>query len=127
MGLREQATADLRTILEDVDTGFGWEITLRHPDGQQAELKGTSTDVHQAIDPETGMLVSGRRASVALPVAALEEVAFEMPRGVADSSSKPWVVELHDAMGHPHTFKVTEALPDRALGVVVCILEAYKP
>jgi len=31
-----------------------------------------------------------------------------------------------DINGHSHTFKVSEAMPDRAIGIVTCMLETYR-
>jgi hypothetical protein len=126
MGLREQAAADARTILND-QSGFGWPITLIRPDDAALQLVGFSTDVAQTIDPETGVAVSGRVASIAISIADLQDAGMEIPRGIAESSRKPWLVVFDDVNGHSHTFKISESNPDRALGVVTCSLEAFKP
>lgn len=126
MGLREQAAADLQTILEDSAAGFGRAITVTNPAGVTADLTGFSTDVFQGIDPETGVMVSGRIASVALPIAALIAAGLGMPRGVSDETSDPWVVEFDDLRDVSHRFKVSEAYPDRALGIVTARLEKYQ-
>jgi hypothetical protein len=125
MSLREIAAADNRTIIEDT-AGFGWPITVTDPDGLSVEMVGFSNDIAQVIDPQTGQAISGRLASVALSIATLEDEAFTKPIGVADGTSKPWVIVFNDINGHEHTFKVTEANPDRALGCVTCTLETYK-
>jgi hypothetical protein len=126
MGLREQAAADLRTILTD-EQGFGWPITLVPPDGRSLELVGFSTDVSMMIDPETGMAVSGRTASVALATSVLTEAGLGLPQAVPDGNRKPWTIAFKDIGGCPWTFKVRDARPDRALGIVVCMLEHYLP
>lgn len=127
MGLREQAAADLAAILEDREGGFGWDLTVTDPAGTSAALVGTSTDVGLTLDPDTGMAVSGRQASVAIRIASLTAASLGVPTGIADQASKPWLVAFDDIDGASHTFKVVEAQPDRAIGVVVCLLEAYKP
>jgi len=126
VSLRDQAAADAKRILEDSAAGFGWPITVTAPDGSSASLKGFSTDVAQTIDPDTGMTVSGRTASVTLPIKALTDAGLALPRGIADQASKPWRVTFDDIHGTSHEFKVAESMPDRALGVVLCMLEAYK-
>ena len=126
MGLREQAIADCAAIVADAD-GFGWPITVTDPAGTSAELTGLSTDISQAIDPDTGVVVSGRGASVALSMSALTAAGLGMPKGIADSGSKPWVVAFADAAGVTNTYKIADARPDRALGLVVCVLEGYEP
>lgn len=127
MNLREQGAADLVAIVEDDADGFGWPITVTNPAGTTAELVGLSTDIGQTIDPETGQAVIGRLASVALPTSRLAALALGIPRGIADASMKPWVITFNDIGGNAHTFKVREAMPDAALGIVTCILEKYMP
>lgn len=125
MGLRTLAEQDLGAILEDSAYGFGWSITLTDPDGLTDTLTGFSDDISQVIDPDTGQLVSGRLASVALRISSLIAAGFTLPRNVPDNTLKPWVVTFNDINGIAHTFKVRQSDPDRALGMVVCILEGY--
>jgi hypothetical protein len=126
MNLRQQAEADLAFILEDSTTGFGWPITVTDPNGSSRPLTGSSNDIAQVVDPETGQVVSGRSASIALRVASLFEAGFNsLPVGISDRNSKPWLVAFDDINGNPHTFKVIQSNPDRTLGLVTCILEAY--
>lgn len=126
MSLRAQAALDLISILSDETSGFAWPISLTNPDGVTVELTGFSTDIGQTINPETGQVVSGRQASVALATAALLALDIGVPRGVSDSAQKPWVVRFADIHGVPQTYKVQEAMPDRALGIVTCMLETYR-
>lgn len=126
MGLRDLAQSDLGKILRDETSGFGWPITVTNPDGVTANLVGFSNDISQVIDPDTGQSVSGRMASVALPMDAFAPEGMELPQGIADSGSKPWIVEFLDILGKSHRFKVAESNPDRALGLVNCRLEVYK-
>lgn len=125
MSLREIAAADLRGIVENADD-FGWPITVIKPDGEERDMVGLSTDIGQTIDPETGIAVVGRKASVALTLVSLE--TFGMPVAIASSASKPWRVRFHDIGGcEAREYKVSDTMPDRALGVVTLMLEAYKP
>lgn len=126
MGLREQAAADLRAIAEDDVDGFGWEITLTDPSGTTATVTGLSTDVSLMIDPETGLAVSGRRASIAIAMATLTEAGLTRPRAIAESAGRPWLATFDDIEGASHTFKISEVRPDAAIGVVLCFLEAYR-
>jgi len=127
VSLRNQAAADLLAILEDSAGGFGWPITVTSPEGVTASLVGFSNDVAQVIDPETGIAVSGRVASVALAIASLTAAGLGLPRAIADGERRPWRVAFNDIGGTAHSFKVNEAMPDRAIGIVTCTLEAYKP
>tara|TARA_R100000388_G_scaffold63439_3_gene46356 strand:+ start:47 stop:226 length:180 start_codon:yes stop_codon:yes gene_type:complete len=49
-----------------------------------------------------------------------------LPKGIADTGSKPWVIQFDDIGGTPYKFKVSQSNPDRALGLVVCLLELYE-
>lgn len=129
MSLRLLAERDLITISRDVDGGFAWEIVLTAPDGFASldPLMGFSQDVMQTIDPETGLLVTGRLASVSIPIKSITESGyFGLPRGIADTAGHPWRVTFNDLSGAAHTFKVFESKPDRTLGNIVLLLEAYK-
>ena len=127
MGLRQVAESDLAFTLEDADTGFGWAIVVIAPGGAtQAALTGYSNDIAQMIDPDTGQAVSGRLASVALRISSLTTAGLTLPVGVMDASLKPWVILFNDINGNPHKFKVVQTNPDRALGLITCILEAYE-
>jgi hypothetical protein len=121
MGLREQAKQDARAILEDT-SGFSWPVTLISPLGVFYFVNGFTTDVGQTIDPETGQAVAGQRASVAFARGALPV----LPEAVAEGSRKPWLATYFDSNGLPTTFKVIEVLPDRAIGVVVLLLEVFQ-
>jgi hypothetical protein len=123
MGLRAIAAADLKAIVENTSE-FGWPVTVTKPGGPSVAMVGLSTDISQTIDPDTGQAVSGRNASVTLVMSSLLTAFSELPRGVADGV--PWVVQFDDIAGAAHSFKVLEALPDRAIGCVVCLLEFYK-
>lgn len=126
MNLRTRAESDLQYILEDSENGFGWAISLTDPNGTTESLTGSSNDISQVIDPETGQVVSGRSASIALRASSIFGAGFNsLPVGVADRSSKPWIVQFDDINGNSHTFKVIQSNPDRALGIITCILEAY--
>lgn len=126
-GLRQTAEADLAVILEDSATGFGWPITVTDPDGKTESLVGLSGDIAQAIDPDTGQAVSGRLAMVTLRISSLVAAGFtDLPRNIASTTSKPWLIVFDDINGNSYTFKVQQSNPDRTLGVVKCILELYE-
>ena len=123
MNLRSAAEKDLGFIMEDDVRGGGWTIRVTNPDGVSQDMVGFSNDMSQAIDPDTGQLVTGRAASVALRSSSL---TIGLPIGIANSSSKPWSVEFDDINGNSHTFKVLASNPDRGLGIISLILELYE-
>ena len=124
MGLRQIVKDDIRKILADVD-GPQWPITVIDPDGLTAQLNGMSNDVGQTIDADLGVLVSGRSASVSLSILDLSDAGLGIPEGIPDSTKKPWIIRFDDIEGNPYTFKVSESMPDRTFGLVVCLLERY--
>ncbi|MCH9712754.1 MAG: hypothetical protein K0U20_09040 [Proteobacteria bacterium] len=127
MGLREQIEADNRAILNDGAFGFGYSITLTDPTGNAQPLTGFSNDISQLIDPDTGQAVSGRVASAALNINDILTAGFtELPKSIADSASKPWLITFDDINGNTNTFKISQSNPDRTIGMIVCILEFYK-
>jgi len=127
MSLRATAETDLGRILEDNTRGFGYSITVTDPAGTSAILTGYSNDISQVIDPDTGEAVSGRLASVAMRIALLTAAGLGLPVGIANAANKPWQVQFNDINGNAFTFKVSESNPDRALGLVTCLLELYSP
>lgn len=125
-GLRDIAATDNVAILEDDVGGFGWPITVTDPDGTVGALVGMSNDIAQVIDPDTGVAVSGRSASVSIAISSLTAEGLGLPVGIADKSKKPWLVAFDDINGNAHTFKVQQSNPDRTIGDVVCLLEAWE-
>lgn len=127
MGLRELAAADHRAIVEDRTGGFGWPVSVTDPNGVTAALVGLETDIGYFIDPDTGQGVSGRKSAIRLTLAALSEAGLGIPRGIADGTSRPWLVSFVDIVsGATLTWKVARSMPDRAIGAVDLILESYE-
>ena len=126
MGIRVTAKADVKAILNDGVHGFGWPITITDPDGTEIDLTGFSNDVAEVIDPDTGVAVSGRIASVALVISDITDAGLDLPEDISDATKKPWLVEFDDINGNSFTFKVQQSNPDRALGIITCVLEFYE-
>ena len=120
MGLRATAETDLSGILEN-ENDFGWPIRITNPAGAFQDLIGFGNDIAQLIDPDTGVAISGRQASVALRMSSLDA----LPVAIANSTSKPWLVTFDSINGETQTFKVIESNPDRSLGLITCLLEVY--
>jgi hypothetical protein len=122
MNLRELATDDLNVIMS---TDFGWIITIIDPADIFADITGYSNDISQVIDPDTGQIVSGRLATIAVPLRALANEGLSIPENIEDATKKPWRVLFKDTANNDYTFKVISSNPDRALGIVTCELEIY--
>lgn len=128
MSMRDVATADNQRLLTDDVTGFGWPVTVTDPAGLTAHLVGFTTDIGVTLEPDTGSMVAGRRASVALRMSDLRDAGFaSLPVHVPDPAGKPWVIEfLHSDKSEAGVYTVSDTMPDRTFGLVVCILEAYE-
>ena len=127
MGLREDVEQDMREIHEDTDD-FGWEFFITAPSGQTHvdPLYGLTNDIAQVIDPDTGQVVSGRSASISIPMQSLYDAGFtELPRGISSTASRPWIVSFDDITGNNWVFKVSQSNPDRGIGNLVLMLEIY--
>ncbi len=132
-GLRNQAKADNKFILEQDVEGFRWLIQITDPAGNtlgdlEPFLYGFSNDIAQLIDPDTGQAVSGRFASVALHTQTLLDhapFAGKLPINIPEENSDPWIVKFNDINGTPGTFKVQQGNPDGALGMITLLLEIY--
>lgn len=125
MSLRNLATDDLGRILNDDIGGFAVAIEIIDPLGLSLPFKGLSTDIHQTIDPETGVTVSGRSASVSVFIRDLQVAGFQIPHRVMQEEERPWQVLFLDSSGAEHHFIVRESMPDRTIGCLVLTLEAY--
>jgi hypothetical protein len=122
--LLDQAREDCRSFVGS-DSDFGVDVLVTAPDQSSATLTGLVNDVGAAIDPETGLPVAVRVASVTLEFQATRAALGALPQGVHDAAAKPWTVAFDDAEGVTHTWKVVRTMPDRVMGVVVCQLELY--
>ena len=127
MNLRDVAEADNKAILNDSLTGFGYPIIVTSPDEVTKPLTGFSNDISFSIDPDIGVAVSSRVASVALNISSLIGAGYTtLPEGIQDKLKKPWLVQFNDINGNAFTFKVQEGHPDRGLGIITCTLEIYE-
>jgi len=126
MGIRDLATRHTRMILNS-QRGAGWPFTITDPSGNTGTLTGWSNDISAVIDPDTGQAVSGRLATVSLHVDDMVEAGLDpIPKGENFSTSRPWVIEVSNVLGDPPAkFKISRADPDRTVGCVNCMLEAY--
>ncbi len=135
MKLQQRAIADASAM---IGAEFGWPVRLRDPGGSETFFNAVINDVAQAIDPQTGVPVAGRTISATFSMADLQNVLVEGdefsfavltrdPVQVSDTELKPWLVSFKDTLGHDLTFKIKEVLPDRTLGLLVCLLDFYKP
>lgn len=123
MGLRELAHKDLEHIMEK--SGDTWQGVLTDPDGLTDTVSCITNDIGEMVDPDTGQLVTGRSAKASIRIQHLLDKGFTMPVGISDSTLKPWRLDFNDINGILCTFKIVQSNPDRTLGLVGLVLEAY--
>ena len=120
MSLRATAAADLPQIL----AADGEDVTVFSHDGASITVKALTQDVFFRIDPNSGQGVAGRQSTVALmpaDVASIGEI-----EAVQSTARKPWTIEVTDAAGTPHRFKVRNKHPDGTRGLTVFELEPWR-
>jgi hypothetical protein len=124
MGLRDIAASDVIEIINDTETG-GDEITITSPAGVSETFNALTNDIHFAIDPETGETVTGRQCSATVLSSDLVTAGFTDIKGIPDTNSRPWVVQMTDINGVTASFKVVESHPDNTIGLMILILGEY--
>jgi len=127
MSLRTLAEMDLGFILSDDVGGFATAIIIIDPMGMEFPFKGLSKDISQTIDPDTGLLVAGKTASVSVRLRDVQAAFLEIPRRITDEASKLWRVVYTDIIGIQRVYTIRYSMPDNELGNLVLVLEAYVP
>lgn len=127
MSLQQQAVQDLCSIFQDEANGPGSPVVVTDPNGEQRRVLGIITDIGEELDPDTGVAVSGRLASCALHIRSLREAGLGMPANITSEQERPWLVEAQNSENETVNYKVRDTKPDTKLGLVVCMLEVYKP
>ena len=128
MSLRVQAEADLAVTVE-APGDFGLVFTLTDPAGftSVTPLYGSSADVGVTVDPDTGLAVSARRATLTARRSSIEAAGYaSLPEGTADGAVKPWIVNFAGPGSPTRAYIVKRSWPDRALGVLTMTLELYR-
>ena len=120
------AEADLALTLEDEENGFGWPCAVTNPSGTTENFFVQSGDIHMLLETDADIPVSNRTAHVAVRIASLTARGFDIPRADPDETKNPWIFEFDDINGNVRKFTVSNSEPDRALGVVMIILELIK-
>ena len=126
MSLLNVAAKDARGIIEN-PRNASRDIKLLEPDGAEHPLTVGTRNISQAIDPDTGELVSGQFISVTISLLTLAEKNISMPRNIQGHSENPWlVVMINHITNAETTYKVIHSAPDFTLGLIVCDLGNYE-
>lgn len=124
MGFLDQVRSDFLEIMSDTDAGGG-PCEVESPAGATDTLQSLSSDIHLAVDPGTGLLITGRQVTVSFAERHLIDAGFGAICGVQDENEKPWILRLADAVGTVHTMKVVSVHPDRTFGNFLILAEGY--
>lgn len=123
MSLLSDLASTAREILSNT-ADFAVAMKLTSPEGRTVTIAGLQADIGLSIDPETGVAIAGRKASVAISSALLAELGVELPQNIPEDDRRPWLVEWTPPTGGAQKMKVVSTIPDK-LGIVVLHLERY--
>lgn len=125
MSLTQQAITDFQKLTGTIG-GFGVEITLIAPNGQQATLTGFHTRHHLGIDAE-GQRINSTQASIVFSDRNLLNVNGQYPlrNGSGEVDLKGHLVNVKDSTNVVRPYVVKEHFPDEKLSGIVVILSDY--
>lgn len=123
MNIRSLAESDLAVTIGDAAAGFGQPVTVTNPSGDSLQVIAQTGDATMIQTPDTGEPFVARKAHAAIRISDLQDLG--MPEAIQDPDRKPWTVLVTGLDGTQILTRIVEALPDRTLGLVLCILERY--
>jgi len=116
MNLNEIAESDLGFTLEDVENGFGVNLTFLDSLGQLVVIACQTTDISYFVDPETGQGVESRTVEISGRITTFENNNVSIMKGS--------IVKYYDTEGNEYISSIRQIMPDRKLGIYKIILEA---
>lgn len=118
MNLYALAEKDLKTTLENAETGGGREMVLIDQSGKETSLIGAIGDIGYLLDTE-GNPIAGRS------IAACFRMSSFMSDGDYVIPGEGWSLRYADMAGQEWTLFVTRSEPDRTLGICRLILSLH--
>jgi hypothetical protein len=125
VSLIERARKDVARILQNTNE-FASTVKLTSPAGVTRDVAAVTNEVWQGLDPNSGNIVNGAVASIAISLDALSKAGLGIPQNSRDTKAKPWLVEMTLADGAPRTYTVEESRRDMGLGVIWYVLGEYQ-
>jgi hypothetical protein len=125
MNLIEQAKKDIERITTDCN-GFGVEIRLIAPTGEEVKVVGRSNNIHLSVNPISGEVINSRNASVSISEAVLTKVGYRVRNESGEVFLKKHIVLVKDSSGREGKFMVKEWYQDQTVGLIVMILGSYE-
>ena len=109
--LRVQAQEDLQTTIQEE---FGQTIMISKPDGTEfKDFVGNSNDISIALDPDTGLMITGRTAQAVFVLKEVLDHFGELPK-------KLWKVQFLELS--PNSFCVKDVRPDSSQGALILVI-----
>lgn len=124
MSLMQRAQRDVARITTN-NKHFGGEVVISYK-GVEYPANCFSNNIGQVFDADTGTVVSGQTATVAISVIELQSKSIPEPVAVYNENRDPYLIGFNDGLGRDFLFKVVDTYPDRTIGLIVCILERFK-
>lgn len=130
MGLMDQAKNDANWITTNADH-FGVTITLTRPASVgvpevSATVTGIHTKHHTSWDPESGEVIDGKRAHIAVSEVELDAASYPVRNSSQEVSMVGHRVVVADSTGVDKNYIVRQTFPDEALGLIVMILGDFE-
>lgn len=125
MSLLDRVRKDVARITQNTNE-FASAVKLTNPSGQFATVAALTGEVWQGLDPNSGNVVNGAVASIAISIEALTKANLGgIPHNSKNPTERPWRVELELADGVRYTYAINESRRDMTLGLIWYVLKRY--
>lgn len=118
--LMAEIARTLQSVLDNV-ADFATAAILTAPDGTAFAISGLYQDIGLSIDPDTGLSVQARKATLVVSTLTLMQQGIVLPRG--QDSALPWLVTLTPPTGSEITLAVQSAIPDKLGSYVLALAD----
>lgn len=124
MGLLERAKADIEKYSSDTKSGFGVEITVKRPAGNDESIvvNGLYTEPTQDVDSE-GNIINSKKTHVAFSEKFFIDAGFNLrnSNGLIDlKNHRVYVKDI--TTGVEKKYIMAAWFPDYTVGFITCIL-----
>lgn len=129
MGLIERAQRDAKRFTTNTNH-FGVTITMTRPATAleaevTAEVKGYHIKHHTSWDPESGEVIDGKRAHIAVSESELTEQGYPVRNSNGEVALLNDYVTVSDSSGVDKQYITRQTFPDETLGLIVMILSDF--
>lgn len=125
MGLIDQIKKDIEQITSNGD-GFAVEMTFTAPTAEVVTIKGLHKKHHLGVNPETGVAVNSKSASVTFSEKFFTDQNYPVRNSRKVVDLKGHLVDVKDSTGELQRYIIKEWFPDETIGLIVCVLGDYE-